>query len=164
METMIEVTLDWHEYAMAAEIGSLRRRTALQRGSQNSHGALDLSWTEDIEGAGAELCVAKALGIYWNGGIDTFKSSDLGVNIQVRWTPSHSNNLIVRDADSDDDYYVLVTGTLPTMRIHGYAKGDYAKNDYWKRAPNGRPPAYFVTKDYLRPVGELRLIQADTVG
>lgn len=153
---MEEITLEWHEYSMAVEIGTLRRITALKRGSQSYHGASNLSWTEDIEGAAAELCVAKELGIYWNGGIDTFKDADLGLNIQVRWTPSHSNNLIVREADSDDAYYVLVTGELPTMRIHGYVQGSYAKNDYWKRAPNGRPPAYFVTKDYLRPVAELK--------
>lgn len=154
----MEITLDWHEYAMAAEIGKLRRMTALSRGSQNAHGGINLSWTEDIEGAGAELCVAKALGIYWNGGIDTFKNPDLGHNIQVRWTPSHSNSLIVRSADPDTDYYVLVTGTLPTLTIQGYALGSYAKNEYWSKAPNGRPPAYFVPKDYLRPVIELKAI------
>ncbi len=151
----MEITLDWHEYAMASEIGRLRRITALSRNSQNAHGGVNLGWTEDIEGAAAELCVAKGLNMYWNGGIDTFKDPDLGINIQVRWTPSHSNSLIVRPADSDEDYYILVTGQIPTMKVHGYVQGKYAKDEYWLRAPNGRPPAYFVAKDYLRPIEEL---------
>lgn len=148
----MEITLEWHEYAMAAEIGKLRRLTALRRGSENSHGAVSLSWTEDVEGAGAELCVAKCLNLYWNGGIDTFKNPDIGVNIQVRWTPKHSNSLIVRPSDLDENYYVLVTGELPRMTVRGFLRGDEAKREHWARSPNGRPPAYFIPSDYLHPI------------
>jgi hypothetical protein len=151
----MEVELEWHEYAMAAEIGKLRRLTAVRRSSENSHGATNLSWTEDIEGAAAELVVAKCLGIYWNGGIDTFKKPDLGKDIQVRWTPLHSNSLIVREADPDSNIYILVTGTTPKFVVRGYLYGSEAKNKAWERSPNGRAPAYFVPANHLRPILEL---------
>lgn len=151
----MEIELEWYEYALAAETGKLRRLTAIRRSSANSHGAENLSWTEDIEGAAAEMAVAKALGIYWSGGIDTFKNPDLGRNFQVRWTPSHSNNLIVREGDLDTDAYILATGTTPKFVVRGYLYGYEAKNKDWERSPNGRPPAYFIPPNHLRPISEL---------
>jgi hypothetical protein len=150
----MQIKLEWYECALAAEAGKLRRLTSIQRESANSHGATNLSWTEDIEGAAAELAVAKALGLYWGGEIDTFKSPDLPHGIQVRWTPNHANSLIVRKADPDDDLYVLVTGVMPNFFIRGFLKGSEAKNSIWEKAPNGRPPAYFVSSSFLASISD----------
>lgn len=146
----MEVVLTWHEVLMASEIGRMRKITALRKGSANNHGFAGAGWNEDIEGACAELAVAKALGTYWEGGIDTFKAGDVG-GLQVRWTPSHSNSLIVRPQDPDEDRFVLVTGVCPRYVVHGWLTGRDAKDPQWERAYNDRPPAYFVPAGALTP-------------
>jgi hypothetical protein len=150
---MTEVTLKWYEVMLASDVGRMRKVLSMK---QNRHGASNVSWTEDIEGACAEMAVAKHLGMYWSGGVDTFKAADVH-NIQVRWTPSHTNSLIVRDSDANEEPFVLVTGQAPTYRIHGWLWGRQAKQPQYRRRPNERPSAYFVPSgdlhhiDYLKP-------------
>lgn len=139
---------------MASEIGRLRRLSSLRHGRQNQHGFSGEGWNIDIEGACGELATAKALNVYWNGGIDTFKGYDLG-ELQVRTTPSHDNRLIVRPNDPDDHRYVLVTGLCPTYQIQGWLSGREAKQACWLQDPVGRPAAYFVPSSSLRSIAEL---------
>lgn len=148
----IEVTLAWHEYAMASEIGRLRQLTSVRRGSADNHGFTGLGWSEHIEGACGEMAVSKFLGIYWDGGIDTFKKADIGATIQVRTRSSHSYDLIVRPDDYDDDIYVLVTGKCPTYRIWGYISGSEAKKNEYIQTHANRPAAYFVPKNALKEI------------
>jgi hypothetical protein len=79
----MEITLGLRERIMAANVGQMRRLTAMRRESVDSHGAKDLGWDEDIEGAAAELIVAKYLNVFWNLETDV-GDPDIGTNIQVR--------------------------------------------------------------------------------
>lgn len=151
----IEVTLAWHEYAMASEIGRLRQLTSVRRGSADNHGFIGLGWSEHIEGACGEMAVSKFLGVYWDGGIDTFKSADIGATIQVRTRSLHSYELIVRPDDYDEDLYVLVTGKCPTYRIWGYISGTEAKKKEYLQTHGNRPPAYFVPNSKLIDIYQL---------
>jgi hypothetical protein len=153
--TYVEIELLWHEYAMASEIGRLRQLAAIRRGSPDKHGFEGLGWSEHIEGACGELVVARYLGIYWNGSVDTFKSPDLGANIQVRTRASHTYELIVRPNDADDDIFVLVTGKCPVYRLRGFLRGSEAKMGEYSQKHGGRPEAFFVPHARLRPPEEL---------
>ena len=51
----------------------------------------------------------------------------IATDIHVRW--STSDELVVYDADSDDDLYVLVRGSAPTFEICGWEKGREMKNE-----------------------------------
>ena len=149
----ISVTLTWEEMKEAATVGICRNVESLRQGDKNAHG-YDGSdtWTVNIEGACAELAFAKAMGIKGDGGINTYKAADVGNDWQVRWSPEHGNRLIVRSNDSDDHRFVLVSGQSPSFRIQGWRRGRDAKRPYWREAPCGRPAAYFVPKNCLRPI------------
>lgn len=153
---MTTVTLDWHEYAMGAEIGKLRQLASIRRGSQHKYGMTADGWTEHIEGACAELAVAKALGIYWDGSVDTFKGRpDLPGAVEVRRRSRDDWDLIVRPDDPDDAWFVLVVGSCPVYRIVGMMLGRQAKQDCWRQEYGGRPAAFFVPQADLLPFGTM---------
>lgn len=143
--------MEWYEIAMAADVGVRRKVGSLQRGRED-HGFGPSDWNVDIMGAIAECACAKALNRYWDGSVDTFKQGDVG-KAQVRWVENENLCLIVRPADSGDDFFVLVTGKVPTLNVVGYIKGSVAMRDEWRRSPNNQPPAYFVPQSALTAIG-----------
>lgn len=155
---MTEVTLTWHEAAMAVEVAKLRRLASLKNGRTPSANGRKDGWTEDMEGACAELAVAKHFRIYWGGSVDTFKSEpDVG-HLEVRATSHPSGRLIIRHDDADDAKFVLAVGVCPTYRLVGWLFGREGKQDRWLTDPtgSGRARAFFVPQDDLRPLGLLR--------
>ncbi len=145
---------------MAAYIGVLRRIQSKTTGLKNNHGYEGTDpWQTDIEAAGAELAVSKALNLHWNAGVNTFRAPDIGENLQVRWTPLITGSLILRETDGDLAYYVLVVGCMPDMQIAGFIRGRDGKKGRWLKSPGGRPPAYFVPQEALRPLDHLRSVK-----
>lgn len=85
----------------------------------------------NIVGAMAECAVAKAMGAYWCGEWLNHKAAD-AAGYQVRHTEYKSGKLLLQPCDSDDEIYVLVTGTPPTFRVVGAIRcGDGKKDCYW---------------------------------
>jgi hypothetical protein len=151
------ITLAAHELYTAAHVGVMRRIESLKDGRQNQHGfSGENPWDVDIEGACAEIAAAKAINRYWEPGVNTFKSADIGTNIQVRATKGASHCLIVREADRDDHFYLLVTGVAPTFHVVGWIRGADAKRPAYLRDYNDRPAAYFVPQHALRPLSPKR--------
>lgn len=147
-----EVILTDFELRMAAEVG-FRRLLESRSTHQNRHGLDERTWDIDIEGACGELAFAKATGKYWNGGVGTYKLGDVG-QFQIRTSTLPGARLIVRDNDSYADVFVLVTGKMGHYTIHGYIRGEDAKdNNEWRTgAGNGRAPAWFVPQEALKPL------------
>lgn len=150
----MDITLTWNEVAMASEIGRLRHLSSVRAGRTPGYGFAGVGWTEHCEGACGELAVAKALGRYWDGSINTFSADDLP-GLQIRTRSKHEYELIVRPQDSDDATWVLVTGVAPHYRVRGWLGGKDAKRDEWLRDYGNRPKAYFVPHEALRPIEEL---------
>ena len=150
----MKVKLSWHELAMATEIGRLRNLANIKYQRQDSTNQKRYDWHNHLEGACGELAVAKALGRYWDGSVDTFKKPDV-CGFQVRTALSHKN-LIIRPIDSGDDNFVLVTGNSPFYEIHGWIKGSEGKQDkFWRT--DVRAPAWFVPIKYLNPFETLEV-------
>lgn len=149
----MKVKLTNSELVMAALIGCRRHIASLKL--KQAHGATD-TWTINIEGACGELAAAKALNLFWDGGVNTFSAPDLQPNIQVRTSSNHDWGLIVRRNDKDDEIFVLVTGVSPEFVVRGWIVGKSAKNNKWFRTYNNRPEAYFVPQSALNPVGTLK--------
>ena len=150
----MKVKLSWHELAMATEIGRLRNLANIKYQRQDSTNQKRYDWHNHLEGACGELAVAKALGRYWDGSVDTFKKPDV-CGFQVRTALSHKN-LIIRPIDSGDDNFVLVTGNSPFYEIHGWIKGSEGKQDkFWRT--DVRAPAWFVPIEYLNPFETLEV-------
>lgn len=146
---MIEIELTWAEIEMAAGVGIRRQIDALRRGLPDKHGYEGDGWSNHIEGAMGEICVAKALGRYWNGSIGTFKQGgDVG-QIQVRTRSKLDYDLIIRPDDRDFDWFVLVLGSCPRYWVVGYMQGREAKQAEWLKEHGGRPPAFFVPQGAL---------------
>lgn len=150
----VRVLLTEQELEYAAMIGAKRYYESVTHGrkdnaavSQHESGL----WLH-IAGACGEIAVAKWAGQYWGGDIGTFKAADVGSRVQVRTRTKLNGELIVREKDNADHAYVLVTGVGPELFLQGWCWGHEAKQpEYWK-AYGGKPPAYFVPNEKLRPM------------
>jgi len=143
------VTLNRNEIIMAAFVGVRRQCESVLMGSKDANYQQDSGWQAHIEGALGEMAFAKALGLYWDGSVNTFKTAaDVGA-IQVRTRSKPHYELIVRDNDRNDDLFALVRGKCPTYQIVGFIKCGQAKRFEWKKAHGGGVPAYFVPDSAL---------------
>ena len=149
------VTLAPHELLMGAEVGVRRHTSAIQANRADRHG-IDPGdgWRAHIEGALGELAVARYCGKYWDGSVDTFRSSPDLANVEVRTRSRHDYDLIIRNDDDPDKFYVLVTGRAPTYRIRGWIKGANARRDDWLQTHGNRPAAWFVPNSALTPIAK----------
>lgn len=145
------IQLSMEEMAIVSLVSGLRRGESKTKGRKDNHGfSGENAWDIEIEGCAAEMAYCKMRGQYWNGSVCSFKEADCGQNVQIRHTTLQKGSLIVREADNDDHYYVLVTGRAPVLTITGWIKGSDAKNPQFLKAPNGREPAYFIPQSALR--------------
>ena len=144
------------------KVGCRRRIRSIQ---QNLRTAGDASgkdpdtWTHNIEGAIGEMAVAKALGVYWSGSVDTFKNLLDIENFEIRCRTRPNYELFVRPHDPGDRWYLLVLGESdnrkeegkpPIYRVVGVMRGSDAKRPEWLKNPGkGFKPAYFVPTDQL---------------
>jgi hypothetical protein len=151
----IAVVLTDIELYYARSVGRERHESSLAFGFRDKHGC---PGGEDISllGACGELAYCKAVGAEWSASIFSFKGADHGLNIQIRTSPCKKQippadfgNLIIRDDDNDDHYFVLVVGNPPHFLIKGWIAGRDAKVDKWKNNHAGRPPAWFVPHRHL---------------
>jgi len=144
------VELTWPQWLMCAEVGLWRYVSSRQKGMEHKYGYDGHSPIDDIEAAAAEYAASLAMNTSWQAGVNTFKGADNGNFTQVRATRLENGSLIVREDDPDEHRYVLViVESEKRFNVVGWLFGSDAKQDHWKKAPNGRPPAYFV------PQGEL---------
>ena len=127
------IELAWSEVSLAAEAGVHRRLRHMIKHTGDTYGYKDEDgWDIDIEACGAEMAVAKYLGVYWHdSGLPD--SSDVGGFVGVRWTKHPKGHLLVYDRDSDQLAYALVTGRCPNLSILGWMWGHEAKEErFWK--------------------------------
>jgi hypothetical protein len=150
------VELSFFELWQAAGVGAMRNIQARRRGRPDTYGkdvtGLEGGWGVHIEGAAAEMAVAKALGLYWEGvwsEIDRGRG-DVG-DYQVRHTLRDKGCLLLHPDDLDDAMFVLVTGVAPKLRIAGKIMGREGKDTRYWRTDTGRP-AFFIPQGALTPL------------
>lgn len=154
----MKIVLTIGELHLAAQNGCLRQIESIVKGLPDKHGFEGSGWNIHIEGAAGEIAAAKALGIYWGGSVNTFRSqNDIG-KFEVRTATQSNYRLIVREQDKDSNVYILVTGSAPSFDVRGWVYGKEAKVHKYLNAPVGRPAAYFVPQSDLRSIDELRLM------
>ncbi len=150
----MEIKLDWFEVFRCGSVGIMRRITALKNDKPTRFDPRD-PWGVDIEGACAELAVAKMLGRYWHAIVANPNGlpGDAG-EYQVRSTAHTNGQLVVYEHDPDEAMFVLVTGRAPLLTIRGWLRGSLAKREKWWRE-QAKVPAYFVPQDELRSMEDL---------
>ena len=151
------VELTASEMYFAAMVG-VRRYINVRKGAHRSPLAENHDvWGNNIEGACGELAFAKAVNIYWDGSINTFKMrADVGL-VEVRTRRKAGYELIVRDSDPDGRVFVLVQGEAPRFTVMGWYRSEQAKRPEWLQTHGGGSPAYFVPNGHLYPISTLTL-------
>lgn len=151
----MNVHLNPFELWLAGMVGSKRQIEAIRQNLPDRHGYDGDGWSIHTEGAAGEMAFAKAVGLYWNGSVNTFKREGDVVGYEVRTRSRHNYELIIRPNDPDDRIYVLVTGRSPDFRVVGWIRGRDGKRPEWLRTYGNRPAAHFVPHGALKPLEAL---------
>ena len=152
----MNIELTQYEAMMAGGVGFRRQFLAMIRKDRPRFGEQypGQLWYNHIAGACAEMAVAKAMGLYWGGGVDTFNSEDLeGTGFEVRFSPSGRPKVMPRDTR----IVIAVVGLSPsitTFSILGWLHAEQAKREQWKS--DSLPLCYFPPVNAWQPIDELR--------
>lgn len=131
----VKITLSWLELMQAAQIGVARRISSMKhRRNCNVH-AYKSDWATDIDGAAAELAVAKHTRSWWPVDTNDFKAPDVA-HYHIRSTKTVNGHLIVRNNDPASGEYVLVITNAPEFTIIGSISGEVAKQECWRNTTN----------------------------
>lgn len=128
----MQITLTLPEMLTGTNLGTIRQYASDKRGSKYSEGFTEEKMTalaSHIEGALGEVCVAKALGLYFEPTVNTYGKADIGEDIGVRTTNKNGHGLLIRERDNPDHFYYLVIGSAPHYRVCGWVRGGDAKVD-----------------------------------
>jgi hypothetical protein len=162
MPTPISFVFSEEERRLAMEEGMRRQRVNEVRGLRGRNGgawkgskALDIH----LLGAAGEVAVASYLGMKEHLFKETEArrgSDDLPGGIDVKTRSKTRYDLIVQKNEDVRKKFVLVTIENQKTFLHGWCYGHEAMQErFWADPARGRP-AYFVTKEHLRPMETLR--------
>lgn len=162
MHTYIVWTLSPSEKALAIAEGERRQavnasqgKIGRDRGPTSGQDALRVH----LLGAGGEMAVASYLGLKEH----VFKESearrgsyDLPPNIDVKTRARHYYDLACFLDESPEKTLVLVTIENQEIRLHGWIRCADAKQEQWKKSHVQGRTSYFVPKEALRPMKDLK--------
>jgi len=133
------ITLANPEIYVASQIGVMRNvashQRKLPRTNRSAEFNNDHQWETDINGALAEIAVAKCFGVYWNPSVNVGKAADVG-KVQVRSNTRKNGHLIIRQRDNDDEIFMLVICQNPVFHIAGWIMASDAKIPKFYRPEN----------------------------
>ena len=160
MPIPIEFVFTEEERQQAMDEGLRRQRVNEARGLRGRNGgawkgskALDIH----LLGAAGEMAVASYLGMkeHLFKETEARRGSDDLPGMDVKTRSKASYDLIIQRQEDPEKKFVLVTIENQQTLIHGWCYGKEAMDEkYWADPARGRP-AYFVGKEYLRPMETL---------
>jgi hypothetical protein len=107
-----------------------------------------------------ELACSRAILRPWPARVDKWKTMpDLDPNIEVRTRSDEKWGLIVRESDADDAIFmhVVISKKGNELDVIGWIKGRDAKQDVFWDNFGGHGYAWFVPKEFLKPLEMLDL-------
>lgn len=154
---MVEIELTWPELWFALSAGLMRRLNGVRNGRAEPYGARPkAAWDADINGAIAELALAKHFNLFWSGTVGRVDLPDVGL-LQVRSKIEMQHRLVVRREDGDDEVFVSVLVDVPVCTLCGWMRGHDAKREEWLLPDPDKPDRFFVPNAKLLPMAELRV-------
>jgi|2_EtaG_2_1085320.scaffolds.fasta_scaffold05805_1 hypothetical protein len=150
------VVLTPSEMAMGANAGAQRRIYNIVKKHPPMFPSARGQWHEDIEGALAEMALAKHMGVYWQGK-GSVRGPDVG-DFEVRWTPWETGKLVLHEkTDKPGKRYHLVTGEYGQYTLRGwYTMEEGCRPEYWDDTQ--KYPQHFIPQGVLHKgimVGEI---------
>ena len=151
----MHVLLTPDECRQATEAGKLRNKSQ-RDGSRADGKVVEDSLGIDVQGAHAELAVAKGLGLQWDGRFfnleEWFDWRNEGHDVsglEVRSTHHPHGSLILHPTDKNEAPFVLVlTHKKPEYILAGWNFGSVGKVDkYWRDVGYGRPCYYLPQRE-----------------
>lgn len=129
----MRLTLDDRQQASARTEGKTRDDNANRQRRTTTEPTIRDTLRNNILAAGAELAVARWLGLRWSavgndGGSKT--PADVGDDIEVKWTIREHGRLLVKPEDLDGRLhrpFALVTGGPAVYHVAGWVYGDEVK-------------------------------------
>src|SRR5262245_35480808 len=115
----INIVLSYSELRLAAEVGIQREASNVRQNRKHLNNFDGPAWSNHIEGACGEMCLAKHLNVYWNGNVGDLDAHDVA-EFEVRTARYHDRDLWLFDRDRDEDKFVLVTGRAPNFVLRGW--------------------------------------------
>lgn len=148
----MRVKLSGREMVQGALVGVIRQVENVGLGRPDNRGCPpQTGWQAHVEGALAEMALAKHAGLFWAGAHEIGKCDILGY--EVRATHHARGRLIVHESDADDSRFVLMTGLNGEYFVRGWILGRAAKREEWWEDPTGSGrAAFFVPQDHLQKV------------
>lgn len=151
-EKMVKIELTNVELLIASQVGAMRRVASIQRHLTNQKQSNKSQWEIDIDGAAAEMAVAKYLNVYWLPTVNAGKAADVS-GFQVRSTTREYGSLIIRENDVKNEKYILVISQAKTFIIVGWIWCDEGKQEkFWKTKDENGLPAWWVPQSELKPM------------
>ena len=152
----MQIKLTLPEMLTGTNLGTIRQYTSDKQGSKYSEGFTEEKMTalaSHIEGALGEVCVAKALGLYFIPTVNTYGKADIGEDIGVRTTNKENHGLLIRERDNQDHFYYLVKGSAPNYRVCGWVRGGVARQDkYLANHIDNKSKVWRVPESDLNPM------------
>ncbi len=147
------VELTCFEVYIAAQVGVSRRTSSWKKEiSDEGTGATTKErWMREVEGACAELAVARRFGKFWDMNSMRFAMPDVD-DWKVRWTEHEHGGLLIHPWEdvTASDVYILVTGWAPEYRLRGWMRiSEAGTPEYHEENLANRGPCWLV------PQGEL---------
>jgi hypothetical protein len=151
MPELVELST-WPEMVLAAQVGIMRTIHNIFKGTHKPlHAQNGDRWGYDIEGAGAEMAVAKRYNLYWLAVSSRPRDLDGDVGkIQVRSTPRKDGGLILRPTVNHDAPYILARGIFPKWELAGWCFGHEGFRDEYIRGDEPGPSYWLVPALDLR--------------
>lgn len=155
------VVLTKQEWRFAASVGTQRHIQARERNiPQAEHG-----YSKHVQGACAEMAVAKWLNCYWIGAlVDDPRENhgDVQPGVEVRSIANPTGRLIVIERDPDEHAFVLAIGEPPEFQLAGWAYASDARRIVpFKPISKDGVSAWALPQAQLRPMAELRAVLAE---
>jgi len=147
---MIKLTAT--EISLGAHIGVRRNIESVLSGRGDTVGNADDTWSSNIDGALAEVAVAKHLNLWLDPNLGKFGDADVG-EWHIRATKYKKGHLHLKPQDKSGKY-LLVIGTFDTWRIAGWIDAEQARQEkYFRVMKKERPtPCYWIPQDDLNPL------------
>jgi hypothetical protein len=148
----VTITLNPDEIQYGANVGIMRSMDSIRGGFNKPSFYQKRDWNVDIEGALAEMAMAKMLNVYWDGHIKSFKNADIDGQFQIKSTNHRNGSLVFRPADKEVYTYILVITDCPHYTIVGGISGRRAVKFPLKPADSKGPEARWISQNDLTSI------------